>query len=184
MRSIAAAYFEGTHRWLPIVSRKSFFACLLNPLARRRTELSLLALCMQLCCTTPPDEDIGGAAKMSLYLTAKRFHFEVEATGALSIHVLQAAVLIALYEIGHAIYPVAYLTVGACARYAFSMRLDRLGPELMCADRPQTWAEVEERRRLWWSIRILDRCVNCFSRMWARTIMSHAILPEFASRRL
>ncbi len=46
--------------------------------------------------------------KTTLYRVTKQFHFDVE-TGILSIQVLQAGILIALYEIGHAVYPAALL---------------------------------------------------------------------------
>jgi hypothetical protein len=111
---------------------------------------------MLLCSTTPPDGVSG--AKTTLYHITKRYYFEVETAGTLSIHVLQAAVIIAIYEVCHAIYPAAYLTVGACARYASVLGIDKLGLDLMGDSLgPLSWTEVEERRRLWWAVLLLDR---------------------------
>ncbi|KAG9233058.1 putative fungal-specific transcription factor [Amylocarpus encephaloides] len=161
IRSIASTFFETVHTWLPIVSKRVFFAQLLNPLARRETELSLLALCMLLCSNIPPDQDRGNDAGKSVYQVAKRYYFEVEAAGALSIHVLQALVLIAAYEVCQAIYPAAYFTVSACARYGTVLGIDKLGLDLMGASLgPLSWVEVEERRRVWWAILLLDRFIN------------------------
>ena len=71
---------------------------------------------------------------------------------------LQAAVLIAVYEVGHAIYPAAYLTIGACARYGTMLGIDKLGLDLMGDSLgPLSWIEVEERRRVWWAVVLLDR---------------------------
>ncbi|CAH0056008.1 unnamed protein product [Clonostachys solani] len=156
IRDISTTFFRTVHRWLPIISKRGFSLHLLNPLARRRTELSLLALCMKLCCT-PPDDDAGVATR--LYRAAKQFHFEVETAGTLSIHTLQANILIALYEMAHAIYPAAYLTVGACARQGLALGADKL-PMDGAGDgnsRTSTWQEVEERRRAWWAVLMLDR---------------------------
>lgn len=74
-----------------------------------------------------------------------------------SILVLQAGVLVALYELGHGIYPAAFLSIGACARYAHALGINvsRTVP----TRRVLTLVEVEERRRVWWAIVILDRFV-------------------------
>lgn len=64
-------------------------------------------------------------------------------------------VLIALYEIGHGIYPSAYVSIGTCARYGLALGLDR---ELNVFDNsPRRWIELEEKRRAWWAVLILDR---------------------------
>ncbi|TVY14563.1 hypothetical protein LARI1_G005900 [Lachnellula arida] len=148
IRNIATTFFQSIHMWMPIVSKRIFFTHLLNPLARRHNELSLLA-------------DGSSYVKSIIYQTAKTYYFKVEAAGVLSIHVLQAAVLIAVYEVGHAIYPAAYLSIGACARYGCMLGIDKLGLDLMGESLgPLTWIEVEERRRLWWAVLLLDRFMN------------------------
>jgi hypothetical protein len=65
--------------------------------------------------------------------------------------------LIAIYELGQAIYPAAFLSIGACARYAGALGIDKndgllLGQQL-------SFCEIEERRRIWWGILVLDRFV-------------------------
>ena len=91
------------------------------------------------------------------YHAAKRFYAELEGGGAFSPQVLQAGVLIALYEYGHAIYPVAHLTIGGLARYGISAGLDGTAPSQMAP--PSDWIEAEERKRIWWGVLILDRYV-------------------------
>ena len=172
IHNIATTFFRTVHRWLPIISKRSFFSYLLNPLTRRRTELSLLALCMKLCCTSPDDADANADAglveglvtgereRLRLYRAAKQFHLEVEMAGTLSIHTLQASILIALYEISHAIYPAAYLSVGACARQGLALGVNKLVTDDAAGDdagRTGPWQEVEERRRAWWAVLMLDR---------------------------
>jgi hypothetical protein len=135
-----------------IISRERFYVSLLNPLAKRQAELSLLTLCMKLTCTGYTDNST------AVYLTAKRFHNELETAGILSVPVLQAGILIAFYELGQAIYPAAYLSVGACARYGLALGLDKYALALDGAeDRPISWNEVEERRRVWWAVLTFDR---------------------------
>jgi hypothetical protein len=81
----------------------------------------------------------------------------VEVEGAFSILVLQAGVLVALYELGHGIYPAAYLSIGACARYAHALGINV--SHTVPTRRVLTFVEGEERRRIWWAIVILDRYV-------------------------
>ena len=158
IRSIATTFFMTIHRWLPIVSKSGFFSCLLNPLARRQSELSLLAICMKLCCAAPPCEGQDGGNIQNIYLIAKKFHHEAEAAGVLSIHMLQAGILISFYEMSQAIYPAAYLTVGACARYGLALGIDKLSLGLVGdGDVPRSWNEIEERRRTWWAVVMFDR---------------------------
>lgn len=158
IRDIATTFFETIHGWMPIISKRTFFTHLLNPLARRQTELNLLAVCMLLCTTTPSTIEGESSGKIAIYQTAKAFYLEVEATNTLSIHVLQAAVLIAIYEVCQAIFPAAYLTVGSCARYGAALGIDRLDLDLMGESLgPLSWIEVEERRRVWWAVLLLDR---------------------------
>jgi hypothetical protein len=97
-------------------------------------------------------------AKTPEYLAAKRWHATLEGTGPFSPQVLQSGALIALYEYGHAIYPAAYLTIGACARYGISSGMDGTGLSQMPP--PSDCIESEERKRIWWAILIMDRYVS------------------------
>lgn len=97
----------------------------------------------------------GVSAKTPEYLLAKRFQLEVEVADVLSVQALQAGILIALYEICHAVYPSAYLSVGACARLGVALGVDRWG----CLKGVEDWVEGEEKNRIWWSVMILDRWV-------------------------
>lgn len=74
--------------------------------------------------TGPSEDGSDKSLDHGLYKMAKRYHYEVEALGLLSIHVLQANTLIALYDLGQCIYPAAYLTVSACARYGMALKVD------------------------------------------------------------
>jgi hypothetical protein len=115
---------------------------------------------MKLCCLEVLDDE--GKERTSLYRLVNNFHSEVESTEGLCLQVLQAGILIAIFEIGDAIYPAAYLTVGACARYGVAMGLDKINQDRMGGDHDHamSWIEIEERRRAWWGVLILDRSVT------------------------
>lgn len=149
IQNMANVYFDSIHTWMPILSRKQFSSNLPSYLSQRKSELCLLVICMKL------SSSLTTTGKTVLYRTAKQFYSEVESSGILSVPVLQACVLIAIYEIGHALYPAAFLTVGYCARYAAALEIDKsITPDLL--DK-LPWNEVEEQRRVWWSVIILDR---------------------------
>ncbi|KAH7348393.1 putative fungal-specific transcription factor [Rhexocercosporidium sp. MPI-PUGE-AT-0058] len=171
-RSTAANFFDTVHRWLPIVSKARLYSHLLNPLVPRRTDVALLVLCMKLATLFPTssptsdrvelDEDGDRGEREWVppveYLAAKRLHADLVEGGGFSTQVLQSGVLIALYEYGHAIYPAAYLSIGACARYGISAGLDGSGMEQV--KKTYNWVEEEEQKRVWWAVLILDRAVN------------------------
>lgn len=157
VQEAALEFFRIT--WMPIISRKRYFNTVLNPLSPLRRPTALLALCMKLCCLEPHHDD--GDERISLYRLVKQFYSEVESTEGLCVQVLQAGILIAIFEIGDAIYPAAYLTVGSCSRYGVAMGLDKINQDRMGGEynRAVSWIEIEERRRAWWGILILDRYV-------------------------
>jgi hypothetical protein len=96
-----------------------------------------------------------------LYLAIKHYYLEVEISETFSLPVLQAGILLGLYEILHAIYPAAFLTIGACARYCHALGINVNGT--LNTKRVLTLVEAEERRRAWWAVVILDRFVNISS---------------------
>ncbi|RDW63455.1 hypothetical protein BP6252_11000 [Coleophoma cylindrospora] len=165
IRDTAAKYFEKIQPWMPIVAKKRFFRYLLNPLSRLRADTALLIVAMRLMTIFPVDSDFD--PKLPMYLAAKRMYAEAEALGILTLSFLQAGVLISIYEYGHAMYPATFFTIAACARYAALLGIDK--ERSLFEDPSLTWVEVEEKRRVWWAILIMDRCVNigCPSRTLA-----------------
>jgi hypothetical protein len=60
-----------------------------------------------------------------------------------------------LYEIGHGIYPAAYLSIGSCIRYGGALGVNLAIEDI--ATKSQDDVDSEERRRSWWAILVLDR---------------------------
>ncbi|KAF5563752.1 Zn(II)2Cys6 transcription factor [Fusarium phyllophilum] len=160
MQETTKAFLQLTRSWMPIVNGKRHLAAVLNPLVPLRRPTALLALCMKLCCL-PVDK---GEEKRVLYGLVKRFYAEVESQGDSCIQVMQSAVFIAVYEMGDAIFPAAYLTVGALARYGMAMGMDTINHTVLGKDCAVTvgasWADIEEMRRVWWGTLILDRTAD------------------------
>jgi hypothetical protein len=149
----ATRFFKHIHQWMPFISKKRFYDLYLQPSFHSRPDVALLLLALKLITTFPPAGS--RSPRTVVYNAIKHFYLRLE--GCFSILVLQAGVLIALYELGHGIYPAAFLSIGTCARYAHALGINvsRTVP----SRRVLTLVEVEERRRIWWAIVILDRFV-------------------------
>lgn len=140
---------------MPFISKKRFYDIHLRTLPPSQPDVVLLLLCLKLITSFPPARPRD--ARTPLYCAAKHFYLDLECEGAFSIVIVQAGVLLALYEIGHGIYPAAFLTIGACARYAHALGINV--SKTVKSRRVLTLVEAEERRRVWWAIVILDRFV-------------------------
>lgn len=102
-----------------------------------------------------PQEPESCQPRQKTYSSLKRQLLYLEQAGFLKIEVLQSMVLIAFYELGHGIYPAAFLTVGTCARYAVALGLNR---DIFLWDHTDSGrAAMEERHRAWWAVVILER---------------------------
>lgn len=150
--TIASDYFSTVHAWWPIVSKRRFYEHVPNSsTGQLRSDYALLILCMKLIMDMPREQD----PRTSTYLAAKHSYLELEIQGVVSLQVLQAGILIALYELGHAIFPSAAVSVEACVRYGCELGIswDAKFPE----KKPFSWVDIEEQKRVWWSVFILDR---------------------------
>ncbi|KAI6754871.1 hypothetical protein HG530_012623 [Fusarium avenaceum] len=147
---VSKAYFDTIHKWLPMVSKKRLDMGL--PLQNAGPDLAMLFLAMKLI--TKP---ITPVPDLTLYREAKAFLALLEGDGVISLLLLQAMILIAVYELGHAIYPAAWMTTGSCARYSDVLGI---GPgDFTVLEQVTTWTEAEERKRVWWCVFILDKII-------------------------
>ncbi|KAI4168674.1 MAG: hypothetical protein LQ348_007455 [Seirophora lacunosa] len=157
-RLIARLYFERVHPFFHFISNKNFYEHFPSAYAPLMSVSTILVACMKLVSWTPR-EDSRKEPKSTSYLVIKRTLVETDIAGLWSLQLLQAMILVSLYEIGHAIYPAAYTSIGTCTRYALALGINESltvpihSPEVMVL-------EQEEKRRAWWAIIILDRFVN------------------------
>ena len=153
--SIVAAYFKDIHWWMPVVSKSRLSVALLESVSTPSAELRLLVLAMKVLLWRPSSQEPSDA-KTRQYMTVKNTIDEAISAGLLTLKLLQAQLLLAIYEMGHAIYPAAYLTIGACSRYGAALSVD-LSIQSGYSDPHIGDLEMEERRRTWCAILILDR---------------------------
>lgn len=155
IRKYTSNFFNGVHKWLPTISEQRFSTYLARPLSECRADIACLLLCMRMITWLPSSHSKD--PRTDMYLAAKKSFSDMETAGVLSTQSLEAGLVILLYEIGHAMYPSAFLTVGTCARCGYALGLGTKNAVQIC--RPFTREEHEERRRVWWAIVVLDRYV-------------------------
>ncbi|KAF4448915.1 hypothetical protein F53441_7739 [Fusarium austroafricanum] len=146
-------YFSSVHEWLPMISRKRLTYT--DPFSQDACH-DLVLLCMQICTirlnSQPPSQH-------PLYNLAKSLCSSAESAGLVSLRLVQALVLLAVYESSHAIYPACYLTIGRAAKLGMLMGWhDRDALQLFKLG--DSWSKREEQRRTWWAIFVLDRFIN------------------------
>ena len=153
IKKYVSSFFNGVHKWLSFISEERLSTYLAKPLSEYRADLACLLLCIRMILWVPSSQSKD--PRTDIYLAAKQGISNMETSNILSIQTLQAGLLISLYEVGHAMYPSAYLSVGTCARYGYALGLGAKNSIQIC--RPFTREEVEERRRVLWAIIVLDR---------------------------
>lgn len=153
---MCAAYFNTVNTWCRILSQKRLLDRLekFDPEAEATTALLLLSMKLVTQILSETEEP-----RTHLYWTCRQFYSQVEDAPLLSLALLQAKLLIAVYEIGHGIYPAAFLSVGHAARLGHMIGLhdSKKAPQLFRA--PSSWTLREEERRVWWEVVVMDRYV-------------------------
>lgn len=155
LRSAAIAYFQTIHTWLPIISEYVYF----NRLSQARVgsapaDFSLLTLSMFLACQVPVDGEISPKTR-SVYVQIKSLYSMVEAIGTSSLDMLQCRLLLTTFEVGHAMYPAAYVSAGANVRAAVALGANT---ELSKHTGPISFPDrAEETRKTWQGIVMVDR---------------------------
>ncbi|TVY90069.1 Depudecin biosynthesis cluster-specific transcription activator [Lachnellula willkommii] len=161
VQAIVSEYFATVHRWMPIVSQMRMTRNMVNPIWEAGPDLALLFLCMKLIISRPQDGI--ESSQNPIYLAAKRFISLLEMSGAATLLILQANLLVMWYEYGQAIYPAAWMTAGWCVRYGNLLGINGQSEAVQILGRPNTWTEKEERHRTWWGVQIADRVVSNIS---------------------
>jgi hypothetical protein len=148
--SVSHTYFRTIDVWLPIIDREECMKRLETITADQNIELSCLLLCMYLVSQPPGISQAAPAMQMqtSTYFQAKALHSALVCTGNATMDIMQAGVLISLYEQGHGMIEAAQITMTSVIRLATKTKVSL---------RSNTDVRKTEFGRLWWGILILDR---------------------------
>ncbi|KAF2195138.1 hypothetical protein K469DRAFT_722435 [Zopfia rhizophila CBS 207.26] len=155
MSRVANFYFESVHAFFPIVSKLRTQHNLSRLVVQPSADTVLLLLAMRLVTQSRRDE-----TTRSLYELTKKCYSYIEQSNLFTLKLLQSGLLIALYEIGHAIFPAAYLTIRNCANVGHALGVHTRNPSMQILPPAKSWTEHEESRRAWWGVVILDRYIS------------------------
>jgi hypothetical protein len=169
---ISARYFHGFHPHLPIISRTRFYNSLVTFGAAPGPDFSVLLLTICLITHAPAlgyrseHRAKPSVEQQSLYLTTKSLFAQVQVSFSPSGPLIQAALLLAVYEYLHGRPDDAFVTVGGSARMAYTARIhahERRQAEMTITSGPNAERDFllqsEEAANTWWGIVIYERYV-------------------------
>jgi hypothetical protein len=157
IREFSTRYFNTIHAWFPIVSRAGYFKQLPHIINHLTPDFALLSVCMLLIVALPDNSEISSWSQ-SIYAFIKGTIGLLESTGVSSLELLQCRLLVTLFEVGHRIYPAAYISIGTVARAGVALNIpeDCYRP----LDKDFIAREEDSQSRLAWKgTLILDRWV-------------------------
>lgn len=167
---LVAFYFENVHRWIPILHIRRFHAKLAIPKERSKVHIILLAI-TSLCLRFRRPS---GLCEEASQVMSNRYRHAVilRSMECFSVESLQALVILAFDIVGSGRGPSTWSIIGSMARTVEHLRLntepalevttsnerdDYLIRRMTFLKRAGTWVEEEERRRLFWSVFMIDR---------------------------
>ncbi|KAE8384328.1 hypothetical protein BDV23DRAFT_191741 [Aspergillus alliaceus] len=157
IREAAATFFRTIHSWFPVVAENLYYKRLSQVHAHVSPGASLLTLCMFLLGVNPIDGEIP-LHMHSLYILVKGFVASLEAVGTNSLDMLQCRLLLTIFEVGHGMYPAAYISMGANVRAAVALGANVVSQSQLI-EIFKTQERADEARCTWRGIVITDRAL-------------------------
>ncbi|KAG6367904.1 hypothetical protein INS49_002103 [Diaporthe citri] len=152
--SIVRYYFGTVNTWFTIVERSGFEPRFGQMWTEPSAETGLLALSMLLIVRAPEDTP-GVSMQNSLYHSIKTLCGLVAAKEPMSIPLLQANLLVCLYELCHFMPQQAYMTLGSCVTIsrAFGWLSESFWRQDQWIVRPRV---LKAYSIIWWSMMFLE----------------------------
>ena len=148
--AVVADYFQVIDYWFPVIDPVPFNDALKTLHTQPHVELALLLLCMQLVKQMPGHELRPSANLTATYNAAKSLLSALGSYGRASLCLIQASLLMVLYEYGSAKTRAAYRTMAVCARLGMEV-IPHFSRTTITNEQPTS------EMRLWWGITMLDR---------------------------
>lgn len=155
---IVEHFFGGIYRFVPIVSRNRIQEAIARiPVSTPPADFSilLLTICLATYHRKPLEKSLPGIDHDSLYIATKSLFSKVQTTtsvqGPSSLLLVQAGILIAVYEYARGMVDSAYLSIGACARMGYAAGIHER------TSLPGKGTRLKEEGNTWWAILIYER---------------------------
>jgi len=149
-------YFTTIHEWYQIIVREDFLRRLENLRISANADFSSLVLNVYFLSQMYREPLRHHGELEQLYHEAKSMHFFLVSAGRASIELVQAGLLLALYEHSQALHDATYQTIGVCARMGYILGFHKtLSPSYIpiASDIEISYSQ----RLVWWGIIILER---------------------------
>lgn len=155
---IFTSFFDNINYLVPVVSRPLFYGDLVQTQHRHRADFSLLVLSMHLITYRPPELPEEKDRFYALYVSTKSLLAHVQMETLVSTRLIQAGLLISLYEYMRCLVDTALITISLCARLAIAANLHKPRPALPPpTSDTNSWLRAEEENNIWWIIVLLER---------------------------
>lgn len=176
--SMVNIYFNQIHPWIPMLHEPTFRGLLSDRSGRARVSTILHAI-VSLCIRFSDDPRLQNSPELrAQYSTSCRQTVILASMESFSVENLQAMTICAFDIIGSGRGPSAWSIVGSMSRTVEQLRLSTEQEEeetqsdqsrskalierVAFLPPASTWAEVEERRRIFWNVFLMDRfCSIC-----------------------
>ncbi|KAF2801042.1 hypothetical protein K505DRAFT_355121 [Melanomma pulvis-pyrius CBS 109.77] len=177
--SLGERYFAHTHKWIPMVSQSKFIDGI-----RKYEEggggvsFPLLVLAMHLVVTPYSEHPLPSSnsdlSKSPWYRACKYHLSQYAALMEPSIELIQAGLLIALFEHTQSIGNRALVTLGICGTLASALDMETLVIQQSVPSRGEMLPENQEMVLTWWSLLLLDAYLN----LPPRPISNQSVIQE------
>jgi hypothetical protein len=169
---ISTRYFHGFHPYFPIISRTRFYNNLIALGAAPAADFSVLLMTTCLITHAPalgylsePGTD-PSVEQQSIYLTTRSLFSQVQVTSSPSVPLIQAGLLLAVYEYMRGWPDNAFVTIAGSARMAYAARIHaREHQQAQTTHKSghnvgnNFLLQAEEAANTWWGIVICERYV-------------------------
>jgi hypothetical protein len=156
-----SSYYRSIEPWFPILSISKLRGRLPQAWDEAGLDVTLLCLSITLLTTPPPtstNDENDPSEFTSLYLYTKNSIASTEGFGINSLLIIQARILVILFELAHGFYPGAYISIGATVRAADALEVHP-GTEILSSNSSDDGTKREEMVLAWTGMLILDRWV-------------------------
>ena len=154
VREAVSAYFGGVNTWFTIIEKAGFERELDENWDNLAAEASVLTLCMALIAR-PPNQKSSKGMGDTVYHSTKAILSLVQSKVPLSVQLLQAELLVAIYEYSHSKPQQAYLSLGRCLQ--MTKALEWHNPDFWSAERQASMPrDLKLNSILWWAIVYVD----------------------------
>ncbi|KIA75807.1 C6 transcription factor [Aspergillus ustus] len=161
LAGVLESYFGNIHPWLPVIHHRTFHTRAGQLGVAPEAEVGLIFLVMMLVLEGQGhDSGKGPTSQSQLYNLCRYLFSFLQMSRSPSLELVQAGLLLAVYELGSGHSQAASLSIGTCARLGYVLRLNVDNNE----QHTISWIRAEEQRRVWLGVYMFDRLTHQLER--------------------